>query len=119
MKQKSTKNKFEASVAKLLPGWNYESTKLPYTLHKNYIPDFISADDKIIIESKGFLRSDDRSKMLAVKQQHPEWRIIFVFQAPNRTISKTSKTTYAAWALKHGFDVATVDTLLDVLGGAA
>ena len=40
--------------------------------------------------------------MLAVKAQHPELDIRFVFQR-NNTLSKQSKTTYGAWADKHGF----------------
>ena len=43
-----------------------------------------------------------RRKMLAVKAQHPELDIRFVFQR-NNTLSKQSKTTYGAWADKHGF----------------
>jgi hypothetical protein len=49
--------------------------------------------------------------MLAVKAQHPEWTIIFVFQNPNQTIAKTSKTTYSKWAEKNGFLVLTITEL--------
>lgn len=84
----------------------YEDTKLPYVVHRNYIPDFtlINKDRaKIIyIEAKGNFPSTDRAKMVAVKEAHPDLDIRFVFQRDN-PIRKGSKTTYSVWAAKHGF----------------
>ena len=40
--------------------------------------------------------------MLAVKKQHPELDIRFIFQR-NNTLTKRSKTTYGDWCDKHGF----------------
>lgn len=59
----------------------YEEEKLPYTLARNYIPDFtiVVKRHKIYIEYKGYLRVADKSKLRAIKQQYPtmDLRIIF------------------------------------------
>jgi|TARA_Y100000996_G_scaffold412038_1_gene397285 hypothetical protein len=82
--------------------YEYESVKLPYVLSCNYSPDFILPSG-IMLEAKGHLSPDDRRKMIAVKKQHPDLDIRFVFQAPYNKIYKGSRTTYAKWAEKHGF----------------
>ena len=41
-----------------------------------------------------------------VQQQHPDLDIRFVFSNPLTRISKKSKTTYAMWCEKHGFQYA-------------
>lgn len=85
--------------------YTYESTKVPYVLRCNYTPDFILSNG-IMLEAKGHLSPDDRRKMIAVKKQHPDLDIRFVFQAPYNKIYKGSRTTYAKWAEKHGFQWA-------------
>ena len=82
--------------------YEYERKKIPYVLTCNYTPDFILKNG-VMLEAKGHLSPDDRRKMLAVKKQHPELDIRFVFQAPYNKIYKGSRTTYAKWAEKHGF----------------
>lgn len=54
------------------------------------------------METKGRFVAADRSKHLAVKEQHPEHDIRFVFER-NNTLNKKSKTTYSMWCDKHGF----------------
>ena len=73
----------------------------PATGHK-YTPDF-ELPNGIIIESKGRFVTADRQKHILVKAQHPDLDIRFVFSRSASRISKTSKTTYAAWCIKHGF----------------
>jgi len=73
----------------------------PATSHK-YTPDF-ELPNGIIIESKGRFLPDDRKKHLLIKQQHPHLDIRFVFTRSASRISKTSKTTYAAWCVNNGF----------------
>lgn len=100
-----TRNKFEAKVqAHLGPSYAYESIKLSYTISHTYLPDFVDAANKQIVESKGRFTAADRQKMLAVKKQNPDWTITILFQQPNRTISKTSKTTYSGWCDKVGIN---------------
>ena len=69
----------------------YECSKYSYVTESKYTPDFFLPNG-VIIEAKGFFKPSDRRKMLAVKNQHPDLDIRFVFQR-NNTISKFSKTT--------------------------
>lgn len=82
--------------------FEYETLRLDYTVSAVYTPDFILPNG-VILEAKGYFKPEDRRKMLAVKKQHPDLDIRLVFQAPHNTLTKTSKTTYAKWAEKHGF----------------
>lgn len=87
--------------------YKYEEVKIPYEVHKHckYTPDFV-LDNGIIIETKGRFVVQDRMKHLLIKEQHPELDIRFVFTNPKAKISKVSKTTYAMWCAKHGFEYA-------------
>lgn len=86
--------------------YEYEPTKLPYVLEKNYIPDFYIPKTDIYIEAKGKLTPEDRTKMIAVKKQHPTLDIRFVFMRGANTLNATSKMTYMMWAAKNGFPAA-------------
>lgn len=101
------RNKFEERVAEQLgDGFEYETIKLSFIVparKATYTPDFIDHQNKRLIEAKGYLRASDRKKMVLIKEQNPDWTIHFIFQKAQQTISKTSKTTYAAWAENHGF----------------
>ena len=70
-------------------------------VHK-YHPDF-ELPNGVIIEAKGWFKTADRTKHLAIKYQHPDKDIRFVFSNPNTKIGKQSKTTYAMWCERHGF----------------
>lgn len=99
----------EADVAKQLESqgvpFEYETKKIPYQSQSKYIPDFILPNG-IIVEAKGRLTQEDRSKMRKVKDQHPELDIRFVFSRSSSKLSKTSKTTYGEWCDKYGFPYA-------------
>jgi hypothetical protein len=87
---------------------SFETHTIPYVkpekVHK-YTPDF-PLPNGIVIESKGRFVTADRQKHLAVKAQHPDIDIRFVFSRSKATISKTSSTTYAMWCEKNGFKYA-------------
>lgn len=86
--------------------YQYESLTLEYQRPPSkYTPDFVLPNG-IILEAKGHLSQDDRKKMKLVKDQHPEMDIRFIFQNANNKIRKGSKTTYAAWADRWGFQWA-------------
>ena len=93
----------EEKVADLMVGlgvkYEYESTKVPYTIMHNYTPDFVLPSG-ILLECKGYWDSDDRRKIKNVVQQHPKLDLRMIFQAPYNTISKKSKTTYAKYCEK-------------------
>ena len=76
----------------------------PETKHK-YHPDF-KLPNGIFVETKGRFLTDDRKKHVLIKAQHPELDIRFLFQNSKTKISKASKTTYADWCIKHGFQFA-------------
>lgn len=94
----------EEKVADLLVNlgvkYEYETLKVPYVIEHNYNPDFILPSG-VILECKGHWEAEDRRKIKAVKEQHPELDLRMVFQAPFNKISKKSKTTYAKWCDRH------------------
>ena len=80
--------------------YEYESTKIPYEIQFNYTPDFLLPNG-VYLECKGLWEPEDRRKIKAVIEQHPDMDLRMVFQAPFNKISKKSKTTYAQWCDKH------------------
>ena len=98
------RSKFEESIANLLEGlgvsYEYESTKVPYTIQHNYNPDF-ALPNHVYLEAKGYWDPKDRRKVLAVKRDNPDLDLRMVFQSPFNKISKKSKTTYAQWCERH------------------
>jgi predicted nuclease of restriction endonuclease-like RecB superfamily len=87
--------------------WMYEPEVFRYVLPgRRYTPDFkVERKDGsfFYVEFKGWLRPEDRTKMIAFHKSNPEVDIRFVFANAEKTITKTSKTTYGQWAAKHGF----------------
>jgi hypothetical protein len=86
----------------------YEKHKISYikpATEHNYTPDF-KLPNGIYIETKGRFVTEDRKKHVLIKAQHPELDIRFVFQNSKNKIRKGSKTTYADWCIKHGFQFA-------------
>jgi predicted nuclease of restriction endonuclease-like RecB superfamily len=78
---------------------HYEEEKFPFVVpvkNRMYTPDF-KIGPSTYVETKGMLSKDDREKLLLVKSQHPNIRIIMVFQNWNNKIAKNSKTTYKKW----------------------
>jgi hypothetical protein len=86
----------------------YEQHKINYTIPESkhtYTPDF-RLPNGIYVETKGRFVTEDRKKHLLIKQQHPHLDIRFVFQNSKNKIRKGSKTTYADWCIKYGFQFA-------------
>ena len=86
----------------------YEQHTIQYTkpaTQHTYTPDF-RLPNGIYIETKGRFVTEDRKKHVLIKSQHPELDIRFVFQNSKNKIRKGSKTTYADWCAKHGFQFA-------------
>ena len=101
----------EQDTAKFLKkrriGFTYEEMKIKWIdpKIKTYTPDFV-LDNGIIIETKGRFISPDRAKHLAVRNQHPELDIRFVFTNSKSKLYKGSKTTYGMWCNKYDFKYA-------------
>jgi hypothetical protein len=88
--------------------YTYEKVKLKYIKPASqhvYTPDFVLANG-IIVETKGRFLAPDRQKHILVKRHNPDLDIRFVFSNSNARISKASKTTYAMWCRKHGYQFA-------------
>jgi hypothetical protein len=105
------RSKSEARLAhqldELQVSYEYEKDRIPYRIERNasYLPDF-RLSNGIIIEVKGWFQSKDRTKHIAIKKQYPDLDIRFLFDNSNKKLSKTSRTTYAQWCKKHGFQYA-------------
>jgi hypothetical protein len=114
------RNAFETRAAAMLPpSYQYETTRLPYTLPpSHYVPDWYDAASHTVVEAKGRWMDCDRRKLRAVRQQYPALRLIIVFQRPNTPISKRSKTTYAEYARKIGLEVMSLEDLATLRGDA-
>lgn len=89
---------------------NYETEIINYIVPERkakYTPDFVftkKSGQHMFIETKGRWTTADRTKMKHVLQSNPGIDIRMVFQNPNQRLSKTSKTTYAEYALKLGIN---------------
>jgi len=97
-----------AQLERLRQVFTYEQLTLKFLKPariSRYTPDFVLSNG-IIIESKGRFETADRQKHILVKEQHPKLDIRFVFSNPRSRISKQSKTTYAMWCEKYGFQYA-------------
>tara|TARA_R100001463_G_scaffold132440_5_gene193148 strand:- start:2859 stop:3287 length:429 start_codon:yes stop_codon:yes gene_type:complete len=82
------------------PGWvQYNKPTSKYKL------DFLLPNG-IIVETKGQFLSSDRSKHKLIKEQNPNLEIRFVFSNSKTKIGSKSKTTYAMWCERFGFEYA-------------
>jgi len=109
-------SKFEETIHKVLKRFrsilvSYESERLFYIIPERkarYTPDFIlenkTKTKKIYIETKGYLRPTDRTKMVRVKKSNPDADIRCIFQRNNKV--KGTKMKYSDWAEKYGFPYA-------------
>ena len=94
----------EERLAKSLDKQNipylYECQKFDYVTASKYTPDFFLPNG-VVLEAKGFFAPQDRRKIKAIKEQHPDLDLRLVFQR-NNLLSKKSKSTYGDWADKLG-----------------
>ena len=69
----------------------YECLKIEWEdlRYRTYTPDFI-LDNGIIIETKGIFDSEDRRKHLAIREQHPELDIRFIFSNSKRSTRRNN-----------------------------
>lgn len=82
--------------------FTYEEYHLPYTLEGTYCPDFVIKSTGIIVEAKGFLDQASKRKMIAVKKQHPDLDIRFLFMDASKKM-QGSRKTHGEWATRNGF----------------
>ena len=86
--------------------FQYETLAIPFekpVRPSKYIPDFILPNG-VIVETKGYMTSADRTKHRLIKEQHGDrYDVRFVFSNSKTKIGKKSTTTYADWCRKFGF----------------
>lgn len=70
-----------------------------------YTPDFVLPNG-IIVETKGWFKTEDRKKHKLIREQLPHLDIRLVFNNPSARISKKSATTYAKWCETLGIKFA-------------
>lgn len=87
-------------------GFVFEPERMPYTVHRKYVPDFVK--DNILIECKGFFRAGDVLKYKSVKKSYPDKELIFVLSDPYKKVRKGSKLNMGQWCFKEGFAYFTV-----------
>jgi predicted nuclease of restriction endonuclease-like RecB superfamily len=95
------RNKFEkriyAQLKRAKAEFKYESEKILYVIAGHYLPDFVikTPTGKVYIETKGYLRPEDKRKLQAVKKCNPQLdiRLVFYEERPKQV----------KWAEKYGF----------------
>ena len=110
--RKTAKNQFEFDCWKALSHElpkgstiEYEPVKIDYYIQSTYCPDYVITrkDGSIIyVEAKGYFDYAAQRKMVAVKEQYPDYdiRMLFYRDSP---IRKGSNFRYSDWCNKHGF----------------
>jgi len=97
-------HKLSVYLTELKCKFAYETIKIEWEdlAYRTYTPDFI-LNNGIIIETKGRFVASDRRKHLAIKKQHPNLDIRFVFENSKNKLRKGAKSTYGQWCIKYGF----------------
>ena len=110
--EKGFRSKFELEIAQWLEKENvtfkYEPCKIKYTVPESvhtYTPDWQINDDSVIFwESKGRLTAADRKKLIHIRESNPNLNVRILLQNSAVKITKKSKTSYADWCDKYGFE---------------
>jgi len=94
----------------------YEPFQLPYTIHRNYTPDFVYGNNKLI-ECKGFFREGDTMKYKAIRDSISQnnQELIFLLSNPNKKVRKGGKMTMGQWCSKEGLAFYTLDTVDELM----
>ena len=105
----------EDTIAQQLQSHNievlYETDRIAYVIPARgakYTPDFKlpKRGGHWYLETKGIWSVQDRAKHILIKQQHPDIDIRFVFSNAKAKLYKGSKTTYADYCQRYGFQWA-------------
>ena len=118
---KSTKNYgvyrsgLEKKFAELTPRgmFKFEPFTIPYTIHRNYKPDFVFGN--YLIECKGYFRVGDTQKYTSIRDSLAGQELIFVLSDPNKKLRKGAKMTMGQWCEKEELQFFTLQTIDDLL----
>jgi hypothetical protein len=104
------RSKFEKNVAASLRKnkikFGYETRTLRFVQPakaRKYRPDFELQGTSFVVECKGKLTAQDRTKLEWAQAQNPDVPIVILFMRSRNYLRKGSKTTYSDWATKAGF----------------
>lgn len=105
----------EKKFAELTPRgmFKFEPYTIPYTIHRNYKPDFVFGD--YLIECKGYFRVGDTQKYTAIRDSLAGQELIFVLSDPNKKLRKGAKMTMGQWCEKEELQFFTLQTIDDLL----
>ena len=105
----------EKKFAELTPRgmFKFEPYTIPYTIHRNYKPDFVFGD--YLIECKGYFRAGDTQKYTAIRDSLAGQELIFVLSDPNKKLRKGAKMTMGQWCDKEELQFFTLQTIDDLL----
>ena len=116
-KKSKFRSTFEEDVAKILKGFDYEPFTVPYTIERNYRPDFVHRSAGVLVECKGFFREGDTKKYTSIRDSLPDdQQLVFILMQPNKKIRKGAKMTMSQWCDKEGilwYNIDTVQELID------
>tara|TARA_B100000497_G_scaffold38095_1_gene44694 strand:+ start:1171 stop:1560 length:390 start_codon:yes stop_codon:yes gene_type:complete len=120
MNRRSRKSKFrsvfEEHTAEVLKGFEYEPYTVPYTIHRNYTPDFVHVPSNTLVECKGFFREGDTKKYTSIRDSLKDYQsLVFVLMNPNKKVRKGGKITMSQWCEKQGLEWYTLDTLQELM----
>lgn len=120
MNRRSRKSKFrsifEEHTAEVLEGFEYEPYTVPYTIHRNYTPDFVHVPSNTLVECKGFFREGDTKKYTSIRDSLKDYQsLVFVLMNPNKKVRKGGKITMSQWCEKQGLEWYTLDTLQELM----
>lgn len=92
----------QAELSKVYPEFQYEAKTFQVQLEKKYTPDWYWDNNgkTYAIEAKGFLRIEDREKILAFVNQYPEVQFHLILQKDN-SLYAGSKYKYSDWCKKN------------------
>ena len=95
------RSKLEERVAKTLPDAEYEPWQIDYTVPHKYTPDFV--EGHIVYEVKGFFRTGDQQKYIAIsKHLYIKGYIFkFILSHPDKPVRKGTKLSMSKWCEKH------------------
>ncbi|MBL4783893.1 MAG: hypothetical protein JKY49_00545 [Cohaesibacteraceae bacterium] len=112
IRRSSLEDRAEEQLKAAGMSYGYESQKINYLKPERkakYTPDFLlpkKTGGFMYIEMKGWFKPADRVKHLLIQKQQPDLDIRFVFERAKSKLSKSSNTTYGAWADSKGFQWA-------------
>ena len=121
-KKSKFRSTFEEDVAKILKGFDYEPFTVPYTIERNYRPDFVHRSAGVLVECKGFFREGDTKKYTSIRDSLPDGQeLVFVLMQPNKKIRKGAKMTMSEWCDKEGilwYNIETLEELISYVSDA-